>query len=269
MTSDTVEPRPWPVRRWWIAIAIVFALQVGLVTWLEDRSPVRPRRAAAAPAFRFGDNRMDELLMVEDPTLFALPHLEGFSGEAWLKIPSLGFRATDWSEPARLLPPEIPELAGAFRNFVQTNGPPSFLAIAIVKPEWIVPENFSVAPPPAASRLRIEGELAKRRLLSAPPLQPWANSDLLTNSIVQVLVDAQGNPVSAVLLRPGLTPSAPKQEEANQRALELARAARFEPARPRTRPNPGKPASGLSIGTMIFEWQTILVSSTNAPPVTP
>ena len=269
MTSDTLETRRWSVRRWWIAIAIVCALQVVLVIGLQDRSPVRPRRAAAAPAFRFGDSRMGELLMVEDPTLFALPHLEGFSGEAWLKVPAVGFRATDWSEPARLLPPEILELAGGFRSFVQTSGAPSFLSIAIVKPEWVVPESFSVAPPPTASRLRIEGDLAKRRLLSVPQLPPWTNTDLLTNSIVQLLVDAQGNPVSAVLLRPGLTPPSPKQEEANQQALELARAARFEPTRPRTPPNPGKPASGLSIGTMIFEWQTIPVSSTNAPPITP
>lgn len=265
MISAPVEPRPWSARRWWTAIAVVFAAQVALVFWLEDRSPMMPRRPAAAPVFRFGDSRKGELLAIEDPTLFALPHRQGFSGEAWLKTPSLKYRPADWSEPARLLPPDVQELGARFRNFVETNAPPSFPTVALLEPELTVPEYFSIAPAPTESRLRIEGGLAERRLLSPPQLPSWTNTDLLTNSIVQLLVNAQGNPVSAVLLGRG----SGLQEEADRRALALAKASRFEPLKAGGSSGFKSPTAGLSIGTMIFEWQTIPAASTNALPTTP
>lgn len=257
MSSASVEPPPWSRRRWWTTIAVFFGAQVALVFWLNDRSPARPRQPEAVPTFRFAITRSGERLALEDPTLYALPHVQGFSGDAWLKFAPVRFNAADWSESARFLPQDSQELGLRFRDFIGTNSPPPFPAIASLRPERMYTGNFAAAPPPAASRLRVEGDLAKRRLLLVPELQVWTNTDLLTNSVVQLLVDPQGNPVSAALLRPGLIPS-PKQEEANQRALELARATRFEPVR-----------AGLSIGVLIFEWQTIPVASTNRPAAAP
>jgi hypothetical protein len=71
---------------------------------------------------------------------------------------------------------------------------------------------------------------------------------------VQVVVDAAGNVVSAVLL-PANNPleAAGHFDDADRRALDLARTARFAPA-----PN-------LTVGRMIFNWHTVPITSTNEP----
>jgi hypothetical protein len=265
MISASVEPPPWTGRRWCIAIAIAYVAQIALMFWLGNRSPITSRKASVAPVFRLVDYRTAELLTPQDPTLFALPHPRGFSGEAWMKAPPLVFHSEDWSEPARFLPPDIQELGAGLRAFTATNAFGSFPAIAIAEPAWSVASRISIAPPQTASRLRVAGSLARRRLLSSAQLPAWTHTDLLTNSIVQLLVDAEGQPVSAVLLRSGAVPT-PKQEEANQYALRLARAARFEPIPANAQVNSKSPSAQLSIGTLIFEWQTLLTPPTNAPP---
>ena len=267
MTSPPVEPRPWTAGRWWTTIIAVFALQAALVILLEDRSPVKPREPASVPTFRFTTKRMGELVAIEDPTLFALPHREGFSGEAWLKEPALEFRSSDWSEPPRSLPLDLQQLGASFGIFIQTSAPPSFPVIATLEPhpELTASPTVPIAPASAPSRLRMDGDLAQRRLLSALPLPSFTNTDLLTNRVVQLLVDARGNTVSAVLLVAG---SGATQSEADQRALNLARAAQFEAVEPGAA-KPATQSADWSIGTMIFEWQTVLEPSTNTPPPSP
>ena len=125
------------------------------------------------------------------------------------------------------------------------------------------PEPFPIAPPPGASRLRIEGELAQRRLLVPLQLPTLTNSDLLIPSVVQLVVDARGRTVSAVVLPPGNAAA----NDSDRLALALAREARFEPRN--TTANSTSPSSGLSIGTLTFEWQTILQASSNSPPSQP
>jgi hypothetical protein len=107
------------------------------------------------------------------------------------------------------------------------------------------------------STLRVEGELAQRQLPSQINLTNWPYANVIAPSKVQVLVDAAGNVVSTVLLPPdsGFT-AADQYEKADQRALELARAARFAPS------------SHLTVGRMIFNWHTVPPPATNAP-VTP
>lgn len=262
MMSHPAEPQPWSVRRWSVAIAIVFAIQVASVFWLEDRSVPHPRRPVA-PVFRFSHSGMDELLALQDPTLFALPHLRGFSGTAWLITKPLGFPPALWPEPERFLALDTHTLGAAFESFVRTNLPPSFAVIPNVHPEPVLVDYVPIAPQSRESRLRIEGDLARRKLLTVPHLASWTNADFLTNSIVQLLVDGKGNTVSCVLLRqPSVTPSV-VQDEADQQALRLARSARFQPASSLPAADFDSPA-GLCIGKMIFEWQTIPAPPTNS-----
>ena len=70
-------------------------------------------------------------------------------------------------------------------------------------------------------------------------------NDVIKPSRVQVLVDEQGNVASDVLL------GSSDYDAADQKALELARTARFVPS------------PGLMFGEMIFNWHT--VATTNAP----
>ena len=87
-------------------------------------------------------------------------------------------------------------------------------------------------------------------------MRAWESSELVSNSVVQVLVDAPGRIISAVLLTPG---GGATQRKADAQALELARVAQFEPVA----------AAALSVGTIIFEWQTLPVPATNAPVEVP
>jgi hypothetical protein len=263
MTSAVVEPGAWSAGRWWTSIAFVFVLQVVLLVLLEDRSPPVPRKAATAPAFRLSGPRSAGWLEIEDPTLFALPHRQGFSGQAWLQIPPLQFPTDGGPEPMRYLLLQTPELGARFRTFVETNPVPAFPVIAMLEAELTLPPQLTLTPVSTPSRLRLQGDLARRQLLSKPALSPWPHSDLLTNSVVQLLVDAQGNTFSAVLLPPGSGST-----NADQRALQFARTARFkpEPAPPGRNQDP---LAGLTIGTMVFEWQTVPVSATNKPSAAP
>jgi len=265
MISTPAEPRWWLAGRWWAAVVLMFAALIGLDLWLEDRSPPVPRKPASAPEFRLIDNQSAPglWLALEDPTLFALPHRQDFSGAAWMQMPPMEFRAADWSEPARWLPLAAPELGAAFSNFVKTNPVPSFPTLVMLEPEPMYSESFPPAPARSASSLRIEGGLAKRRLLSPLLLPSWTYADLLTNSVVQLLVDAQGDVVSAVLLPPGSN-----LLDADQCALALAKAARFGPA-VAAPARPEDPSAGLAIGTLVFQWQTLPAASTNVPPVIP
>ena len=76
---------------------------------------------------------------------------------------------------------------------------------------------------------------------------------MIAPSKVQVLVDAAGDVVSAVLFPPENRGAPVQSDLANQRALELARAARFAPS------------SRLTVGQMIFNWRTVPPPATNAP----
>ena len=94
-------------------------------------------------------------------------------------------------------------------------------------------------------------------------LTPEPGTDLLTNSVVQLIVDARGNTFSAVLL-PNLNSRDPDQSRADQSALNLAQHARFEAT-----PTTGDAVGGITFGTMVFQWQTVPKPATNSPTTTP
>ena len=80
MTTASVELRPWPLRRWGVTVALIFGVQLGLIFWLGSTAPIHPRPAAPAPTLRLTGQAFAELRALNDPTLFILPHPEGFSG---------------------------------------------------------------------------------------------------------------------------------------------------------------------------------------------
>ena len=98
MMSSPVQQPAWPRRRWGWTIASVFAAQVGLIFWLGESGPVRSRPPGPDPTLRLAGGFSAEVLALQDPTLFALPHRQGFSGPAWLKVSPVPNRPSDWSE---------------------------------------------------------------------------------------------------------------------------------------------------------------------------
>jgi hypothetical protein len=263
MSLAMVDSLRWPARRWWVALALVFGAQVGLIFWLGERKFPTPRTAAAATVLSLPERSSPELLGLNDPTLFALPQRLGFSGVAWLKPPPVPFQPDQWTEPPRYLALSVQQLGGGSSgtNLVPQSFVPRLPARP--EPELISPITGSLNFGSDHSTFYIEGKLAQRRLLSALALPSWPAPDILTNTVVQLLVDARGLPVSASLL----TRSGSKN--ADQFALDQATAARFNSVvqtGPQRRTNA---LDGLSLGEIVFEWHTEPLAATNGAPGSP
>ena len=263
MTSVSVEPRPWSLRRWVGMVVLIFVVQLGLIVCLGTRTPIRPRPAAAGLTLELASQGSEELLALYDPTLFTLPHPLGFSGPVEQRISRPEFSPFEWSAPADRLPLPVDRIGAVFTRLVETN---HFSALQL-PPQ---PETDPTLPnlPPLAllkdqSVLQLEDGLAQRRLLTPLQLKSWPNPDILTNSVVQVVVDAEGRPISPTLL------SGSGYGEADQYALDQAKAARFEPLSRNPAEALPNPTAQLTWGKMVFRWHTIPVSPTNAATVSP
>lgn len=263
MNTAVFESRQWSRGRWWLIVALIFAAHIGLIFAFGERKPLVPRQPAFTPELRLGANRT-ELLALDDPTLFALPHANGFSGAAWMRIPRVEPEPFQWTEPPRWLPMPVEQLGAVFSQFMRTNEFTRFLPESKSAPQLAVPDIAPVENTSAAkSVLRIEGDLALRTLVNPPLLPSWPGSDLLASSEVQVLVDAAGNVISVSLLPPGSG-----SKEADQRALTLAKPAKFA-AVAREIGSATKPVNQWTRGKMIFQWRTEPLPLTNAPPSSP
>ncbi len=252
MTEAPPLPKPWTLGRRTFYVALIFAGQLGLIFWLSDSSPLRPRPLKTPPALVLAIGASPEFLALNDPTLFALPHQQGFSGAAWLAKPVFQPRPADSSEPTNWLSLVVAQLGETFSEFMQTNHPLPARALAAPLPEptWTQASRMAVAP--ALSTLQITGALANRRLLSPLALNSQTNATLLTNSVIQLVVDAQGRPLSATLLGPGSgLPAADKD------ALRMAQTAQFEPLVRNGPEADTNSLASLTWGKMIFEWRTV------------
>jgi len=255
--KPAVHPPRWV--RLWIAIFCVFGLQVGLFFWFSDRSPLKVRATRPAPAVHSAVTT-NGFLLVEDPTLFVLPHHKSFSGQAWLQITNHDFQTEEDVESPRLLGLRRDELGTAFARYIETNTAPRFEGGYSSRPELTPPPMPASTPIVLPSTVRIEGELARRRLLSKFDLPAWQSADLLTNSVIQVLVDSVGTTLSAVLL------TSSGNTNADPYALQLAKNARFESVQKAGPERPSADRAGLMTGKLIFQWQTLPPS--NAAPTT-
>ncbi len=265
MSSQSADPPRWSRQHWFSAILATIVVQVALVFYFGGRSqtpPPAPRFATFiyAAADPWSAHQLAELPVFSDPTLFALPDLKGFSGSAWLLFAPMEHRLTDWTEPARWLPLDKAGLGQSFALLAATNVTQPLLIgdKALPRPTGL---DVSIPNEPFATQsiLRLEGDLASRRLLSSLDLPSWPSTGLVSNTVVQLLVDAAGYPLAATLL----TESGSK--EADQHALTQASAARFEPLRPLgAKPNPD-----LSWGKMVFRWATAPLTNAAAAAANP
>lgn len=257
-TGDDFQDREsWSRLRWLVCVVLAFAIHIGLIFLFGSRKPVVPRAVVNAPAIQFTTGR-SELQRLDDPTLFALPHRHGFAAAAWLPLPQVEFAPFRWTEPPQLLDLPVAMLGSVFLRFAQTNAAPKLelnsLPTGMTTHVELSEQQTSLK---QHSGVSVNGRLAKRTWLNPPALlRSWPATDLLTNSIVRIVIDPDGQVFSPVLLPPGSGSKA-----ADQYALEVARSARFAPV-PRS-------AAKQLIGTLTFEWHTVPVPDTNAPPAKP
>jgi TonB family protein len=247
----------WPHRKWWAGFSLVLALQISLIFLLSDRAPAKVRRPSLVPRLQFVGDGSAEFLALNDPTLFARPHAQGFAGGAWLKMPRLESRQFDWSEPTNWLALTLNQVR-PLKPLTEVGPSGASLVASIPQPRLSQP---GVLPPTAAreeSAWRLEGDLRSRALATSLDLPSWAHSELLTNTIVRLMVDAEGRVFSAPIL---LTSS--NHKPADDFALAAARSLRFEPT---NRDSARSHQADLTYGTLVFEWQTIPAPPTNAAP---
>jgi TonB family protein len=263
MTSTLVESEPWSRRRRWGLVALIFGVQIGLIFWLGDHKPIRPRPAAPAFTFKLAGKTSAEMLALNDPTLFALPQRQTPAGLASQRTLRPGAPTFQWPEPTNSLLLAVGQLGAVFSRFIETNASDSLHLPATLKPTLTLPSLPTLAVSAEQSTLLLEGDLAQRRLVTPLPLRSWPNPDILTNSVVRLAVDSEGRPVSPTLL------SSSGSTAADQYALELARAARFEPVRRNPADPALKPAADLSLVRMTFRWHTLPPPPTNSPAASP
>jgi hypothetical protein len=258
MNAPFDEPRRWSRGRWWAMIALVFLLQVGLILALGDRKPIVPRAATETQQLQVSASR-GEMLALLDPTLFALPNAKGFGAAAWVRAARLDFsvfRLAELTQPKFELPSE--NLGAAFHHFVETNAFASF-ALDASPPRRADSVELPVTDNPIVTKsvLQVTGALAERPLRSTTDLPSFPAPDLLTNTVVQVLVDAEGRVFSAVLLRPpgALTSASGPQADAHRAALTFAKTLQFAPL-DSGRGTRLSSSTEQTPGSLVFRWHT-------------
>jgi hypothetical protein len=203
-----------------------------------------------------------ERVGASDPTLLALPTRDSFSGPGWLRGRALAYEPQPWSEAPRWLDLEKQALGGELAGLVASNGVPApTIADRPAPPLLRFEPRFPSEPIPAQSLLRAEGAVAARPLRFIPALPAWPHSELLSNSVVQVVVDADGYPLSAEPV------SGCGLAEADRQAWRLAMAARFEPLPRAARDETGR--GPLDWGRLIFRWATLPAAATNGTAALP
>jgi TonB family protein len=263
MNSAVAQPRSWSRRRFWSIAGLIFLLQVGLLFWLGDTLPVFPRPAARRLNIKLAGSASAEWLSLRDPTLFALPHPQRAPTPAWLSTPAPEFHPFAWPEPTNYMLIATDQLGSSFNRFVETNDFSALPPPASPRPVLAIPQLAALPLSAEHSTVQFEWDQARRRLLTPLDLRSWESPGILANSVVQLVVGADGTPVSVTLL------SGSGARAADQEALAQANAARFEPLGrdgPGTAPNP---AAQLSWGRMIFRWHTVPPSLTNASQAKP
>jgi hypothetical protein len=200
------------------------------------------------------------LVALDDPTLFAVPHVQDLLPSVWRQPPDIVLPPATLTEPSPYLLPNAQSLGTRFAEFMATNrfanNQPDFKP----EPRFSTPIAANVSLLPSRSTLKVTGDLAGRLRPANLDLPALSYNDVIAPSVVQVLVGPAGNVLSAVLL-----PSSSAVENAaragigDTNALNIARGLHFTPA------------AGLTLGNLIFHWHTTPEppATTNAPAGAP
>jgi TonB family protein len=253
----------WSRHVWIWGFVFLFLSHAFAVFWLAERQTNLPSWQKPAAFLYLGgspdtDLRIAKNTALRDPTLFALPHAENFSGGAWLNFRPQVLQLTNWIAPPEWLAPSLEQLGKSFDEYVATNRPSEDQLLASLRataaPEVRMPDQ----PVITHSTAKIEGALAARKLVFTPELPNVPHSDVLAKTIVTVSVNGNGVVESASIAKDS------GSKWADDSALRLARAFSFEPAAvPVARARDNSPPV---FGRLVFTWNT--VPPTNAGPST-
>ncbi|HTG45052.1 MAG TPA: hypothetical protein VK633_11030 [Verrucomicrobiae bacterium] len=259
---EPLEPLPWSGRRWIYSVATVFLIQVCLLFYVGETKQALPviqhfKAKIMLAADPYSQQQLARSVPLSDPTAFALANVHGFSGDAWLKFKPLQYQAAGWSAPARWLKLNPDGLGETLFQTVATNVTPPLQLLEGANQN---PAGWDIYLPPKSmptqSELRVE-MADDRALLTKFDLPSWPHPDLLSNTVVQVLIDADGFSLSATPL------SESGSREADRFATQAAARARFSRVRPLDQSNADRPDEGLTWVRLVFQWHTLPPLATN------
>ena len=188
MNDAMIADDSWPLRRWGICITLVLAIQVGSIFWLSES----PRRHAAPPtpqtSLRYLEHPSAELLALFDPTIFALPNPQNFSGHAWLRVPRQELPVIEWSEPTNWLALSTTGL-GMTWGHPQSRGANSILQnVMDTEPAMNIPVPDAL-PFSSESTFHLEESPGEKISLLHPiKLRSWPSAEILSNTVVSAMV---------------------------------------------------------------------------------
>lgn len=255
-------------RGFWLGgFLFLFLIHALAIFVYGEREKALPPRTQIEPFLHIGgdaatDEQLAKLTGWRDPTLFALPHPQGFSGGAWLKFQPETPARSNWTAPPEWLPLPVSQLGETLHEFVTTNRRPEETLLAALR----APKTLEVRLPGEALSMkttaRIEGPLASRPLVRTPALPGIATADVLKNTVVAVAVNGEG------VIESLSVSSSSSSPEADERALELARHFDFQPVA--LRDARAREAAPPTLGRIVFTWQllppTNAVATAIAPP---
>ena len=262
MSAPGQDSAPWSRRRWFWFVAGILLAHAGLVFWLGERSQPVGVVTSPEPLLKLMANRPPAPSValfppLNDPTLFALPSHQGFSGAAWLDSSPAWPVPPVWAEPPRWLPPQTGELGADFLRFIATNKHNgSFMEVALdlpVSTADVLLFNDAVT---TQSLVRIQGPLTNRPLTAPVTVRDPVYPDALSDTVIQVRVNQDGLNESAILVRGcGV-------KGVDESALAAVRAARFLPVAHSPGEDADRRPAFPAWGRMVFQWFTV------PPPVT-
>jgi len=240
----------WSYFKWLVFVILVFAAHIGIVIAVGEHKPTIPRTVTNVPALQVAETDT-EWLALNDPTLFALPNSRDFAAAVWTPSPDLPQPSFAWTETPRWLQPSADQFGLIFEEFMRTNRFPGYKLSFKPAPYFSTPA-LTVEPALAKnSMLRVEGNLGQRLLLMSLNLPSIEFPGVLSPTRVQVLVNADGFVISAVLLSENVVENDNHSDDADNQALQIARTLRFTPA------------SDSVVGRVIFNWHTVAPDSSN------
>jgi hypothetical protein len=247
-TAAAAPSHGWSRRKIYFFIGVAFLAHLAFILIFGTKKPIMPRAVGPVPQLQIADSA-DELIALDNPTLFALPNARDFVSAFWQQ-PQTNHTSPsfDWIGPANLLDVPVKQLGREFDEFMRTN-PVAGLPLNLKPEPEFSATDFAVEPAlPPSSALRITGPLAAR-LLQTVTVPSLPVNDVIAPTRVQVLVAASGDVVSAVVL-PSDDPLEADSRLAGAAvadpcALGLARQLRFAPA------------PELMLGRIIFIWHTV------------
>jgi hypothetical protein len=245
--------------RWGWAFLFLFLFHAGLVFWLGEHSEPsavasKPAPLLLLPADDASMKRVADLAAGADPTLFALPHPRGFSGDAWLNFTPARIEVATWSNAPSALPLPVDDLGSALLLYANASRVPSDELLATLRNT--TPFELSVPPRimPTTSTYVVEAPLNLRLLPLTNSLPVATNLDVLAPTVLDLAVNGEGVVESVMLVaQSGL-------RTIDDRAIDIARSLAFQPL-PRSRS--AREVAAPQRGRVIFTWHVVPPALTN------